>query len=51
MFFKLSNTPASFWSYITKIIAEKLEIFIVVYLDNNLIYTKDLDQPYIEKIC
>lgn len=39
--FDLSNTPASFGGYINKIIAEKLDIFIIVYLDNILIYVKD----------
>ncbi len=40
--FDLSNAPASFQGYINKILAEKLDIFIVIYLDNILIYTKDL---------
>ena len=39
--FGLSNTPASFQDYISKILAKKLNIFIIVYLDNILIYTKD----------
>ncbi len=46
--FGLSNAPASFQSYNNKILAEKLDIFIVVYLDNILIYTEDLAQPHIE---
>ena len=33
------------------ILAEKLDIFVIVYLDNILIYTKDLSRPYIEAIC
>ena len=44
MLFGLSNTLASFQSYINKILAGKLDIFIVVYLDNILIYTKNLGQ-------
>ncbi len=39
--FGLSNAPASFQGYMNKILAEKLDIFVVVYLDNILIYTED----------
>ncbi len=41
MSFGLSNAPASFQGYINKILAEKLDIFVVVYLDDILIYTED----------
>lgn len=41
MLFGFSNTPASFKGYINKILATKLDIFMVVYLDNILIYIKD----------
>ena len=41
MLFGLINTPASFQGYINKIFAEKLDIFVIVYLDDILIYTKD----------
>ncbi len=39
--FSLSNVLASFQDYINKILAEKLDICVVVYLDDILIYTKD----------
>ena len=39
--FGLTNTPASFQGYINKILVEKLDIFVIVYLDDILIYTKD----------
>ena len=39
--FGLTNAPASFQGYINKILAEKLDIFVIVYLDDILIYTKD----------
>ena len=37
----LKNAPASFQEYINKIFAEKFNIFVIVYLDNILIYTDD----------
>ena len=46
--FGLSNAPTSFQCYINKIIAEKLDFFIIVYLDDILIYIKDEGQGYIE---
>ena len=50
MFFGLFNALASFQSYINKILAEKLNIFVIVYLDNILIYTKDPGQGHIEAV-
>ena len=40
--FCLSNAPGNFQRYVIKILAEMLDIFIIVYLDDILIYTKDL---------
>lgn len=40
MVFKLINTPASFQNYINKILTEKFDVFIIVNLDNILVYTK-----------
>ena len=50
MLFKLFNALASFQSYINKILIENLNIFIVVYLDNIVIYIKNLDQTHIDII-
>ena len=50
MRFGLSNTLATFQGYINKILAEKLDIFVIVYLDDILIYTKDPGQPHIEAV-
>ena len=50
MLFELSNAPTSFQSYINKILAKKLDIFVIVYLDIIFIYTEDLGQGYIEVI-
>ena len=41
MSFGLFNAPATLQKYINKILAKKLDIFIIVYLDDILIYTKD----------
>ena len=41
MLFKLSNPLANFQSYINKIFAKKLDIFVIVYLNDIFIYTKD----------
>ena len=41
MSFGLSNAPASFQGYVNKILAEKLDVFVIVYLNDILIYTKN----------
>ena len=48
--FRLSNAPASFQGYINKILAEKLDIFVIVYLDDIFIYTKDPGQGHVEAV-
>ena len=48
--FGLSNAPTIFQRYVNKILAKKLDIFVIVYLDDILIYTEDLSQPYIEAV-
>ena len=50
MSFGPSNILASFQRYINKILAEKLDIFVIVYLDNILIYTKDAGQSQVKAI-
>ena len=44
MLFRLSNIPASFQRYINKILAKKLDVFVIFYLNDILIYTKDKGQ-------
>ena len=39
--FGLTNAPASFQGFINKILTEKFDIFVIVYLDDILIYTDD----------
>lgn len=41
--FGFSNTLANFQDYINKIFTKKLDIFVIVYLNDILNYTKDLD--------
>ena len=48
--FGLSNAPASFQGYVNKILAEKLDIFVIVYLDDILIYTEDAGQGHVEAV-
>ena len=49
--FGLSNALASFQGYINKIVAEKLDIFVIVYLNDIFIYTKDPGQAYVNAVC
>ena len=39
--FGLTNAPASLQGYSNKTFAEKLDIFVIIYLDNILIYIED----------
>jgi Reverse transcriptase (RNA-dependent DNA polymerase) len=41
MLFKLINTPATYQALINNILREYLDDFIVIYLDNILIYNKN----------
>ena len=50
MLFGLFNAAATFQGYINKILAEKLNIFVIIYLDNILIYTKDPSQLHVEAV-
>ena len=50
MLFSLTNTPGSFQSYVNKILAKKLDIFVIVYLDDILIYTKDSGKVHVKAV-
>ena len=41
MFFSLSNMLGSFQDYINNILAKRLNIFVIIYSDDILIYPKD----------
>ena len=47
MHFGLINASASFQEYINKILAEKFDIFVIVYLDDILIYINDDRDRYV----
>ena len=50
MLFELSNALASFQGYINKILAEKLAIFVIVYLDYIPLYTEDPSQAHVNVV-
>ena len=50
MLFRLLNIPASLQGYINKILTEKLDIFVIVYLDDIFIYIKDPGQAHIDAV-
>ena len=48
--FGLTNAPATFQGYINKILAEKLDVFVIVYLDDILIYTEDESKGHVQAV-
>ena len=50
MLFGLFNALAIFQGYVNKILAEKLNVFVIVYLNNILIYTENPSQSHIEAV-
>ena len=50
MLFGLFSILANFQDYINKILAEKLNIFVIIYLDNIFIYTNNPGQSHIEAV-
>ena len=50
MLFGLFNAPATFQGYVNKILAKKLDIIAIVYLNDIIIYTKDPGQPQIKAV-
>ena len=50
MLFGLSNAPASFQGYIKKILAKKINIIVIVYLDNIFIYTENSGKDNMEAV-
>ncbi len=50
MSFGLTKASAMFQGYINKILAEKLDIFVIVYLNDILIYIESKGKEYIEAV-
>ena len=50
MLFLLFNIPASFQNYTNEILAKRLNIFVVIYLDDIFIYIKDLSYNHTKAI-
>ena len=48
--FGLTNAPTTFQGYINKILAEKLNVFVIVYLDDILIYTEDESEGHVQAV-
>ena len=48
--FRLTNAPTTFQDYIDKILAKKLDIFVIVYLDDILINTKSKNKEHIKAV-
>lgn len=48
--FGLSNAPATFQGLINRILAEKLDVFCIVYLDDILIYTEEAGVAHTEAV-
>ncbi len=45
--FGLTNAPVTFQGYINKILAEKLNVFIIMYLNDILIYTESEGEEHV----
>lgn len=50
MLLRLFNALINFQDYIIKILVEKFDIFISVYLDNIFIYTDNLYQSHVTAV-
>ncbi len=48
--FGLTNTSATFQGYINKFLAEKLDVFVIVYLDDILIYIENEGKEHVQAI-
>ncbi len=48
--FGLTNAPATFQGYINKILAKKLDVFVIVYLNDILIYTESEGEEYVQAV-
>ena len=50
MLFDLNNILATFQGYINKILTDKLNIFVIVYLNDTFIFTESKREKYVQAI-
>lgn len=50
MFFRLTNATGTFQSHNNKILAEKFNVFVIVYFDNIFIHTKSGRKEYVKAV-
>ncbi len=48
--FGLTNAASTFQGYINKILVEKLDVFVIVYLDDILIYTESEGEEHVQAV-
>ena len=48
--FCFSNVLVTFYRYVNKILVKKLDIFVIIYLDDILIYIEDLGLSHVKVI-
>ncbi len=50
MAFVLTNALATFQGYINKILVEKFDIFVILYIDDILIYTESESKVHVQAV-
>ncbi len=48
--FRLTNATAMFQDYINKILAEKLDVFVIVYLNDIIIYIENEGKEHVQVV-
>ena len=48
--FELTNAAVIFQGYINKILAEKLDVFVIVYINDIFIYTESEGREYVQAV-
>ena len=50
MLFRWTNTPTIFQGFINKFLVEKLDVIMIIYPNNILIYTKSKNKKHVKAI-